>query len=91
MLGSVLFTSASLSTVSLSIACSVGAVANSASLVAGEPQSAPEESADMKVLFNGKDLTGWDGDPRLWSVRDGVIHGETTPENVANGNTFLIW
>jgi hypothetical protein len=45
----------------------------------------------MEVLFNGTDLAGWDGDPRLWSVRDGVIHGETTPDNVAQGNTFLIW
>ncbi len=45
----------------------------------------------MKSLFNGTDLTGWDGDPRLWSVKDGVIHGETTAENVAMGNTFLIW
>jgi hypothetical protein len=41
-------------------------------------------------LFNGRDLEGWDGDERLWSVRDGVIHGETTPEKVAAGNTFLI-
>lgn len=52
---------------------------------------APSESADMTVLFNGKDLTGWDGDPELWSVRDGVIHGETTEEKKANGNTFIIW
>ncbi|MCA9089081.1 MAG: DUF1080 domain-containing protein [Planctomycetaceae bacterium] len=44
----------------------------------------------MKPLFNGKDLTGWNGDSRLWSVRDGVIHGETTKEEAANGNTFLI-
>jgi len=51
----------------------------------------PAEPADMQQLFDGKDLDGWDGDPRLWSVRDGVIHGETTPENVAAGNTFLIW
>lgn len=58
---------------------------------AAEPISAPAEPADMKSLFNGKDLSGWDGDPRLWSVNDGVIHGETTAENVANGNTFLIW
>ena len=42
-------------------------------------------------IFNGKDLTGWDGDTRLWSVKDGAIHGETTAENKANGNTFLIW
>ena len=29
--------------------------------------------------------------PRLWTVKDGVIHGETTAENPAKGNTFLIW
>jgi hypothetical protein len=54
-------------------------------------QTAPPEPAGMKTLFNGTDLTGWDGDPRLWTVRDGVIHGETTPQNAARGNTFLIW
>jgi hypothetical protein len=58
---------------------------------ADRPQTAPPEQAGMKSLFNGKDLTGWDGDPRLWSVRDGAIRGETTPENPAQGNTFLIW
>jgi hypothetical protein len=42
-------------------------------------------------IFNGKDLTGWDGDPRLWSVRDGMIRGETTAEKAAPHNTFLIW
>lgn len=55
------------------------------------PMTAPPESADMQVIFNGKDLSGWDGDPSLWSVRDGVIHGETTEANPAKGNTFLIW
>ena len=53
--------------------------------------SVPAEPADMKTLFNGKDLTGWDGDPKLWSVKDGVIHGETTPEVPAQGNTFILW
>jgi hypothetical protein len=52
---------------------------------------APPESFDMKTIFNGKDLAGWDGNPDLWSVRDGVIHGETTEEKKAEGNTFLIW
>jgi len=45
----------------------------------------------FKDIFNGKDLTGWDGDPRLWSVKEGAITGETTAENPAKGNTFLIW
>jgi len=51
----------------------------------------PEVALNGATLFNGKDLTGWSGDSRLWSVKDGVIHGETTAENKANGNTFLIW
>jgi len=50
--------------------------------------SAQEGFASM---FNGKDLTGWDGSPDLWSVRDGVITGQTTKEKPAKENTFLIW
>src|SRR5262245_30340863 len=42
-------------------------------------------------LFNGKDLTGWDGNPKFWSLRDGVVTGQTTAENPTQGNTFLIW
>ncbi len=56
-----------------------------------ELQTAAPESAAMQQIFNGKDLSGWNGDPRLWSVRDGVLHGETTAENPARGNTFIIW
>jgi hypothetical protein len=54
-------------------------------------QVAPPAPAEMRSLFNGQDLAGWDGDPRLWSVKDGAIRGETTAENPASGNTFLIW
>jgi len=59
---------------------------------AGEavPAAAPDEPGFVPI-FNGKDLTGWDGDPRLWSVKDGVIRGETTQENPARGNTFCAW
>ena len=42
-------------------------------------------------IFDGKDLTGWEGNPKLWSVKDGAITGQTTAENPAKGNTFLIW
>jgi len=53
--------------------------------------SASEADEGFASIFNSKDLTGWDGDPRLWSVKEGVIRGETTKENPARGNTFLIW
>jgi len=52
---------------------------------------AGDSSQGWVSIFNGKDLTGWDGDPRFWSVKDGAIHGETTPENPTRGNTFIIW
>ncbi len=45
----------------------------------------------FKNLFNGKDLAGWDGDPKFWSVKDGLVTGQTTAENPTKGNTFLIW
>ncbi len=53
--------------------------------------SAAAAEPGFQSLFNGTDLTGWDGNPELWSVKDGLIHGQTTPEHPAKGNTFLIW
>lgn len=53
--------------------------------------TAPPEPAGMKSIFNGKDLDGWEGDMRLWSVKDGLLRGETTKEQPTKGNTFLIW
>ena len=42
-------------------------------------------------IFNGKDLTGWDGNPVYWSVKNGEIVGTITPETIVKRNTFLIW
>lgn len=50
-----------------------------------------KDEKDFKNLFNGKDLSGWTGNPNLWSAKDGTIVGQTTPEHPAKGNTFLIW
>ena len=51
----------------------------------------PAAEEGFQSIFNGKDLTGWSGNPKLWSVKDGAITGQTTAENPAKGNTFLIW
>lgn len=45
----------------------------------------------FEPLFNGKDLTGWDGNPELWSVQDGCITGKTTDPAQLDYNQFLIW
>ena len=73
------------------IAVSFAVLLMSAVAGADEPATDQPAKSDVTVLFNGKDLSGWDGDSRLWSVKDGVIHGQTTPEKPARGNTFLIW
>ncbi|MDB6171012.1 MAG: rane-bound dehydrogenase domain protein [Chthoniobacteraceae bacterium] len=46
---------------------------------------------EFKSLFNGTDLTGWDGDPRYWKVAEGVIRGESTFKALPLSNTFLLW
>lgn len=47
--------------------------------------------AGFKSIFDGKTLDGWDGNPVYWSVKDGAITGEITPETLLQANTFLIW
>ena len=44
--------------------------------------AAPVLSAGQ--LFNGRDLLGWDGDPGVWRVRDGVIVGGSMLGNPRN-------
>lgn len=44
-----------------------------------------------KSIFNGKDLTGWKGDPELWTVKDGAITATTTPDKKLTFNTFLVY
>jgi hypothetical protein len=50
-------------------------------------------SGDEKNLFNGEDLAGWEGNPKLWSVQDGAITGKTgeDAETKIKHNTFLVW
>ena len=55
------------------------------------PKEAGKTEEGFIKIFNGKDLTGWDGDPVYWSVKDGKIIGEITPETIVERNTFLIW
>ena len=60
-------------------------------LLALAPLLTAQEKDGFRSLFNGKDLTGWDGNPELWSVVDGVITGKTTGPEQLKYNQFLIW
>jgi hypothetical protein len=42
-------------------------------------------------LFNGKDLRGWAGDPRIWRVVDGAMVGSVAEGTQVDDHTYLIW
>lgn len=50
-----------------------------------------DKASEGKSIFNGKDLSGWEGDTALWSVEEGAITGTTKPDAPIKNNTFLIW
>jgi len=60
-------------------------VASAAPLLGAEPEPG------FTALFNGKDLSGWSGNPAIWSVRDGLITGETKADPKLTHNTFLVY
>ena len=48
------------------------------------------DHAGYTSLFDGRTLTGWDGRPGVWSVKEGAIVGESTAEKNA-GNSFIVY
>ncbi len=52
--------------------------------------SSAEETGEWVKLFNGKDLSGWNYDADYWSVQDGAITGQTTPDKLLKYNTFCV-
>lgn len=59
--------------------------------LAAFPLTASAADSGFKSLFNGKDLSGWEGLPEFWSVRDGAITGQTTAAKPVEANTFIVW
>ncbi len=56
--------------------------------IAADAPAADKGDGKFVPLFNGKDLDGWDGDPELWKVVDGVIRGSTDEKQIKS-NSFL--
>jgi hypothetical protein len=42
-------------------------------------------------IFDGKTLSGWEGDPTYWRVENGNLVGEITPSTLLKTNSFIIW
>lgn len=52
---------------------------------------AAEVEAGFTPMFNGVDLSGWDGKDGGWWVEDGAITSESTPENPCVKHHYLFW
>jgi hypothetical protein len=68
---------------SAKLACSIASftlVAATTLRAADDAKRVPPRQGKSETieLFNGKDLTGWVGHKKLWSVKDGVIVGKNT-------------
>lgn len=55
----------------------------------GEQVTADELPEGFKAVFNGRDLTGWEGSPNYWSVEDGCLTGKA--DGTLKFNRFLTW
>ncbi len=55
------------------------------------PQTEQDDTTGFTSIFDGKTLTGWDGDTKFWRVENGALVGESTPDNPVKQNNFLIW
>jgi hypothetical protein len=43
----------------------------------------------FEAVFNGRNLTGWEGSPNYWSVEDGCLTG--TADGSLKYNRFIVW
>jgi len=55
------------------------------------PQATTGDEPGFQSIFDGRTLTGWEGNPTYWRVEDGSLVGEITPETVIKSNTFVVW
>jgi len=66
-------------------------VSAATSLLSIASADAAEQEEGFVSMFNGKDLTGWEGKPGGWWVEDGTITGQSTPEKPCTAAHYLMW
>ena len=55
------------------------------------PAALTQDEPGFQSIFDGMTLTGWEGNPTYWRVRNGALVGEITPATVIKSNTFIVW
>ena len=60
-------------------------------LLSAVPAPAADVEQGFTPIFNGKDLTGWEGEPGWWTVEDGALTAQSTPEKPCKQCNYLVW
>jgi len=61
----------------------------SSSVAWSDEPPAPKPPEGFQAIFNGRDLTDWEGSPDYWSVKEGCLTGVT--DGTLKYNRFIIW
>ena len=76
-------------TINTTLRCLTIAALGTLLLVAPTLAAEPEEG--FTSIFNGKDLSGWEGMAGWWYVEEGAITSESTPEKPCKACNYLMW
>jgi hypothetical protein len=55
------------------------------------PLTAATDAEGFLLMFNGRDLSGWEGKAGWWHVEDGAITSQSTPEKPCESAHYLMW
>src|SRR6516165_8046052 len=68
---------------------SVAVLATAAQPALGDDLANAAPPEGFVTIFNGKDMMGWQGSPKYWSVEDGCLTGKA--DGTLRYNRFLTW
>lgn len=83
-----MFSAFASSRVSTNLPSILGAALCASALAAHAAELPPAPGPKARPLFDGKTLAGWEGNPKIWRVQDGMLTGGSYVETVRE-NEFL--
>ncbi len=54
-------------------------------------EDAKPDAEGFVPIFNGRDMTGWEGKPGWWQVEGGALTAQSTPAKPCKKHNYLMW
>jgi hypothetical protein len=72
-------------------ACNQSEKQEAGSSDAADTQAVKADEEGFVQIFDGETLNNWAGDTAYWSVENGNLVGQITPEKLLKTNSFIVW